>query len=127
MAESGDLAAVLLELQRHGSELRRIRERLEAIERQSRRRTLKPGDRERLATWLPPIVGVRGSDLFTVGELFESSEASLRLITADTTPQAMGCVFRRAIGHVIRGLTVQRDGAEGHAVLWRIVAASPGP
>ena len=102
-------------------ELRAIRV---ALERQPRPSHLTRGDRDRLAAILPAIAGSVGSDLFTAKELLEQHTPAVRLVLGHLTARQLGRLLQRAEGARVAGYTVQRDGTEVGAVLWRVLAAT---
>jgi hypothetical protein len=79
---------------------------------------LSRADRERLATLLPAIGGVFGSDVFLVRELFESEASALTLVLRGLNARQVGRLLRRAADQVIDGYLIQRHGHELHATLW---------
>jgi hypothetical protein len=102
-------------------ELRAIRS---VLERQRRPSHLTRDDRDRLAKMLPPIGAVFGSALFTARELLEKDAPALRLVLGELNARQIGRLLQRAEGAAVGGLTVQREGIEVGAILWRVVATS---
>jgi hypothetical protein len=102
-----DSVALLRELVAEVRALRR------AIERQTPARSLTRGDRVHLAAILPAVAGVQGSELFTARELLEDDAPALRLVLAGLSAKQKGRAFD--------GYTVQRDGSEAGASLWRVL------
>ena len=103
------------------SELRAVRQCLA----QRRPSHLTRDDRRKLGMILPVIAATFGSELFTVREVFEHASAGLRIVLAESTRKQLGRLLQRAEGAIVDGFTVQRDGVEVGAVLWRILATTP--
>jgi hypothetical protein len=110
-----DSVALLRELVAEVRALRR------AIERQTPARSLTRGDRVHLAAILPAVAGVQGSELFTARELLEDDAPALRLVLAGLSAKQIGRLLHRAEGRAFDGYTVQRDGSEAGASLWRVL------
>ena len=65
-----------------------------------------------------------GSELFTTRELLEQDAPAVRIALGGVTARQLGRLLRRAEGAIVAGYTVQRDGVEVGAVLWRVLAAA---
>jgi hypothetical protein len=83
--------------------------------------SLSRADRGRLATLLPAIGGVFGSEEFHSADICEHDAAALRLVCAGLTARQLGRLLRRAAGTPIGGYLVERHGVEAGAVRWRVV------
>jgi hypothetical protein len=92
---------------------------LQADLRPRRAGTLARADRRVLSAVLPALVGVVGSEPFTVSEALEHD--AVRLVVGARTAIQMGRLLRRATGVVIDGLVIERVGDEARRVLWRVV------
>jgi hypothetical protein len=84
---------------------------------------LSRSDRALMARLLPPAGGVFGSEPFLTRDLFESDAAAVKLVLRGLNVRQVGRLFRRGEGQAIDGYTIQRDGAELNAILWRILKA----
>jgi hypothetical protein len=99
------------------TELRAIRVALE-LRRPS---PLTRADRDRLATLLPAVGGVYGSEPFSSRDLVEDSRPAVRLVVRGLGAKQIGRLCARADGIPIDGLMVQKQGVEFQVTLWRIV------
>lgn len=123
------MIARLEALERDHEELKRaILAELRAIRlvlaRQARPTSLTRADRDRLAAILPATAGLKGSELFTARELLEDDAPALRLVLAGLSAKQIGRLLQRAEGRPIDGYTVQHDGSEAGANLWRVLGTS---
>jgi hypothetical protein len=84
------------------------------------RRVLSRADCAYLSRLLPVIAGVF-NEPFLTRDLFESDAPALRFVLQGWTPIRIGRLFQRAEGEVIDGHVIERDGAELHATLWRVL------
>jgi hypothetical protein len=95
--------------------------RIAALEQ---RRPLSRRDREELARILPAVAGAYGSDWRLTREFVSvDAPAAVRVACGGLSAKRIGCLFRRAEGAIIDGYVVRRAGAEGHRVLWQVLAA----
>lgn len=101
-------------------ELRAIRT---ALEDRPPAPSLNRTDRALLARLLPAAGGVFGSEPFLTRDLFESEKPAVKLVLRGLNARQVGRLFRRGAGQAIDGYTIQRDGEELNAVLWRIFKA----
>jgi hypothetical protein len=99
------------------AELVRLRQLVEAREASH----LSRPDVDRLATVLPVIAAEVGSEAFLVREVIAADSAGLRLVLTGCSSRSLGRLLRRAEGHPVGGLVVERVGTENNAALWRLV------
>ena len=83
-------------------------------------RALPPLERDALAEILPAIVGVLGSEIFAVRELFGTDVPALRLGLRGRSSRAIGRLLARAAGQDVNGYVAERVSTERHAILWRV-------
>jgi hypothetical protein len=93
-----------------------------AVEQPRRPLTVTRADRAYLVRLLPAVGGVFGSESFAARDLLEHDSAAVRLVVDGSTAKKLGQLLRRAEGHPIDGLMVERSGIELGVVLWQIVA-----
>ena len=119
---------------RSGAAEARVLELLEAIVRELHglradltrdppRRALRRVDRDRLQRLLPAIVGVQGSEEFTVADILE--QPAVRVVTRGLTAPQVGRLLHRARQMPIDRLLVEKTGRELHRGLWRVVEVVP--
>ncbi len=87
------------------------------------RPTLRRADRTRLASILPAVTGVFGSEPFATRDLFEQAAPALDIVLAGMNTKSIAQLFSRSAGQDIEGYVVQHAGRELNAKLWRVVRA----
>jgi hypothetical protein len=123
-ARSGDVEAHVLELlEAIAHDLHGLRADLADLARDRHRRSLSRVDRDRLQHLLPAIVGVMGSDSFTVAEILD--EPGVRVATSGLTAPQVGRLLHRARNLPIERLMVEKTGTELHRGLCRVVEVVP--
>lgn len=84
---------------------------------------LTRADRGALARILPAIVGALGPNGFLAGEAVQL--AAVQLVIPGWKGGRLGKLLKRAVDVAVDGLTVERLGTEGHALVWRVVGILP--
>jgi hypothetical protein len=95
---------------------------LNLLEQPSSRPTLTRADRTLLARLLPALGGVYGPGTFSSRDLVEDAAPAVMPVIRGLSVKSIGKLLSRADGIPIDGLLVRRQGVEGRAMAWQVVA-----